>query len=216
MSLQPLIELRSVFKRFQLESGAELKVLEGVNLSVRDGDVVALLGPSGSGKSTLLRILSGLTPPSAGEVFWHGGPMAQAAPNVAIVFQSFALFPWLTVLGYVELGLEAVERRETGAAVSRCDPAKAVDAIDPAFKATQPILCRLRRSVGPAGCRRGFLRICTPVDRNTGSFGDSPILRLYRGDSDSPSRREASGHEGNADPFQFCQVHGRESSLGQR
>src|SRR5437667_8319268 len=68
----PLIELRSVSKEFQLESGAELKVLEGVNLALRDGDVVALLGPSGSGKSTCLRIMSGLIESTSGEVLSRG------------------------------------------------------------------------------------------------------------------------------------------------
>ena len=69
--------------------------------------IVALLGPSGSGKSTLLRMLSGLTAPSAGEVLWHGKPLGESSPNAAIVFQSFALFPWLTVLENVEVPLLA-------------------------------------------------------------------------------------------------------------
>jgi len=69
--------------------------------------IIALLGPSGSGKSTLLRILSGLAAPSAGEVFWHGKPLKESTPNIAIVFQSFALFPWLTVLSNVEVPLQA-------------------------------------------------------------------------------------------------------------
>ena len=66
-----------------------------------------MLGPSGSGKSTLLRILSGLTPPSSGEVLWHGEPVGESLPRVAIVFQSFALFPWLTVVENVEVPLLA-------------------------------------------------------------------------------------------------------------
>ena len=69
--------------------------------------IIALLGPSGSGKSTLLRILSGSTAPTRGEVLWHGQPLAESDPNVAIVFQSFALFPWLTVLENVEVPLLA-------------------------------------------------------------------------------------------------------------
>jgi len=105
----PLIELRSVSKKFQLESGAELKVLEGVNLALRDGDVVALLGPSGSGKSTCLRIMSGLIEPTSGEVLSRGKPFRGINENVALVFQSFALFPWETVYENIALALKPVE-----------------------------------------------------------------------------------------------------------
>jgi len=105
----PLIELRSVSKKFQLESGAELKVLEGVNLALRDGDVVALLGPSGSGKSTCLRIMSGLIEPTSGEVLSRGKPLRRINENVALVFQSFALFPWETVYENIALALKPVE-----------------------------------------------------------------------------------------------------------
>ncbi len=94
-----------------------LPVLEDVSVAFRDGEFVALLGPSGSGKSTLLRLLAGLLVPSAGRVLARGRPLHGPNPQVAIVFQSFALFPWLTVLQNVELGLTArgmapAERRE--------------------------------------------------------------------------------------------------------
>src|SRR5215471_4018172 len=102
----PLIELRSVSKKFQLESGAELKVLEGVNLSVCDGDVVALLGPSGSGKSTCLRIMAGLIDATAGEALVRGKPLGGINAEVALVFQSFALFPWETVYDNIALALK--------------------------------------------------------------------------------------------------------------
>ncbi len=105
----PLIELRSVSKKFQLESGAELKVLEGVNLALRDGEVVALLGPSGSGKSTCLRIMSGLIEPTSGEVLSRGKPLRGINENVALVFQSFALFPWETVYENIALALKPLE-----------------------------------------------------------------------------------------------------------
>jgi NitT/TauT family transport system ATP-binding protein len=82
-------------------------VLEHVSVDLRDGEFVALLGPSGSGKSTLLRILCGLMPPSEGRVLVRGAPLQGPNPQVAMVFQSFALFPWLTVLDNVELGLLA-------------------------------------------------------------------------------------------------------------
>ncbi|WP_040669003.1 ABC transporter ATP-binding protein, partial [Nitrolancea hollandica] len=96
---------------------SSILVLDSVSLDLRAGEFVALLGPSGSGKSTLLRILAGLLPPSSGEVLVHGQPLRGPNPQVAIVFQSFALYPWLTVLENVELGLlakglRASERRE--------------------------------------------------------------------------------------------------------
>jgi NitT/TauT family transport system ATP-binding protein len=84
-------------------------VLAHVSVELRDGEFVALLGPSGSGKSTLLRILAGLMPPSEGRVLVQGTPLSGPNPQVAIVFQSFALFPWLTVLQNVELGLLATD-----------------------------------------------------------------------------------------------------------
>jgi NitT/TauT family transport system ATP-binding protein len=105
----PLIELRAVSKKFQLESGADLKVLEGVNLSIGDGDVVALLGPSGSGKSTCLRIMAGLIDASSGEALVNGQHLSGINPDVALVFQSFALFPWITVYENIALALKPLD-----------------------------------------------------------------------------------------------------------
>src|ERR1700704_4973319 len=82
-------------------------VLDTITLELRAGEFVALLGPSGSGKSTLLRTLAGRVKPSSGQVLVHGQPLDGPNPQVAIVFQSFALYPWLTVLQNVELGLLA-------------------------------------------------------------------------------------------------------------
>jgi len=90
-----------------MSGGRELSVLEDINIRVREGEFVSILGPSGAGKSTLLRILVGLASPSKGEVLYHGIPLAKALPKIAMVFQSFALFPWLTVLENVELGLKS-------------------------------------------------------------------------------------------------------------
>jgi NitT/TauT family transport system ATP-binding protein len=103
----PIIEARQIEKGFERPGGGEMQVIAPTDLSVEPGLITALLGPSGSGKSTLLRILSGLTAPTRGEVLWHGRPLAESDPNVAIVFQSFALFPWLTVLDNVEVPLLA-------------------------------------------------------------------------------------------------------------
>ena len=105
--MQPIIEARGIEKGFQRPGGEQIQVIAPTNLSVEAGVITALLGPSGSGKSTLLRMLSGLTVPSAGEVLWHGKPLGETSPNAAIVFQSFALFPWLTVLENVEVPLLA-------------------------------------------------------------------------------------------------------------
>ncbi|MGP8247658.1 MAG: AAA-associated domain-containing protein [Bryobacteraceae bacterium] len=103
---EPIIELRAV-EKFYGPAGARIQVVAPTDLAVYPDEILALLGPSGSGKSTLLRILSGLSSPSSGQVLWHGRPLAGPCPNVSIVFQSFALFPWLTVLDNVEAPLKA-------------------------------------------------------------------------------------------------------------
>ncbi|KAF3889536.1 MULTISPECIES: ABC transporter ATP-binding protein [Nostocales] len=110
-----LIAVEQVSKTFSLpESKSEFTVLRNINLTIKAGEVVALLGRSGSGKSTLLRIMAGLIPPSEGCVFSSGKPLRGSNQEVAMVFQSFALLPWLTVLENVEVGLQArgVSRKE--------------------------------------------------------------------------------------------------------
>ncbi len=102
-----LLEVRQVRQAYPKQSATELVVLENVDLTLRSGEIVGLLGRSGSGKSTLLRIVSGLLAPTAGEVMWRGRALHGPAEGVSMVFQSFALFPWLTVQENVELGLEA-------------------------------------------------------------------------------------------------------------
>jgi NitT/TauT family transport system ATP-binding protein len=110
----PLLTVRNCRQSYHKEASSDLVVLEDVDLTLHAGEIVGLLGRSGSGKSTLLRIVSGLLKPTAGEVKWRGTPLTGPAPGVAMVFQSFALFPWLTVQENVELGLEAqsVKRAE--------------------------------------------------------------------------------------------------------
>ena len=102
-----LIELKGVSKTFRTPTARARTVLEGVDFTLAEGEIVALLGKSGSGKSTLLRIIAGLIPADAGKVGYRGQPIHGPAAGVAMVFQSFALFPWLTVQQNVELGLEA-------------------------------------------------------------------------------------------------------------
>jgi len=106
-SSPPLLEVHNVRKAFPKADGSELLVLEDVNLQVNAGQIVGLLGRSGSGKSTLLRLIAGLSEPSAGEVRYLGQRIDGPAPGISMVFQSFALYPWLTVFQNVALGLEA-------------------------------------------------------------------------------------------------------------
>src|SRR5262249_20515771 len=104
---QPLLETREVCKTYRTPDRAGRLVLDRIDFSLKEGEIVAILGKSGSGKSTFLRVLAGLTPQSEGIVMYRGTPVVAPVTGVAMVFQSFALFPWLTVLGNVELGLEA-------------------------------------------------------------------------------------------------------------
>jgi NitT/TauT family transport system ATP-binding protein len=103
----PIIEARQLEKFYPQPDGSRIQVIAATDLAVYPGQIITLLGASGCGKSTLLRMLTGLSPASAGAVFWHGQPVQGESPNVSIVFQSFALFPWLTVLENVEAPLEA-------------------------------------------------------------------------------------------------------------
>jgi NitT/TauT family transport system ATP-binding protein len=113
---QTIIRAERVEKYYAQPSENRIQVIAPTDLAVQSGEIFALLGPSGSGKSTLLRMLTGLSIPSAGQVYWHDQPIATAEANVSIVFQSFALFPWLTVQENVEAplkarGMDAAEQR---------------------------------------------------------------------------------------------------------
>ncbi len=103
----PIVELKAVGKHFRAADGSARSVLEGVDFTLREGEIVALLGQSGSGKSTMLRIMAGLIQADEGQVLYRGMPLYGTARGIRMVFQSFALFPWLTVQKNVELGLEA-------------------------------------------------------------------------------------------------------------
>lgn len=104
---EPIIRAEKIEKYYAQPSQNRIQVISATDLSIVPGEIVALLGPSGSGKSTMLRMLTGLSTPTAGQVFWHGKPIGDTEINVSIVFQSFALFPWLTVLENVEAPLQA-------------------------------------------------------------------------------------------------------------
>jgi NitT/TauT family transport system ATP-binding protein len=107
MDKNVLINLKGVAKSFRAPDGAPRTVLDGVDFALAEGEIVALLGKSGSGKSTLLRIMAGLIPADSGQYTYRGQRIYGPAAGIAMVFQSFALFPWLTVQQNVELGLEA-------------------------------------------------------------------------------------------------------------
>src|SRR5450432_1823223 len=119
MATQPLVQLEHVTQAYGNPRHADKRfvAVHDVNLSVTEGEFVVLLGPSGCGKSTLLRIITGLQRPTEGQVIYRGEELKGVNPHAAIVFQTFALFPWLTVQENVEIALKArgvapVERRE--------------------------------------------------------------------------------------------------------
>jgi NitT/TauT family transport system ATP-binding protein len=112
-----IFTVEKISKNFLIKGDQHLRVLDNIDFTLHEGEIVALLGKSGSGKSTLLRIIAGLMSPSSGEVLYRGKKVSAPVPDISMVFQSFALMPWLTVLQNVELGLEArnipaEERRE--------------------------------------------------------------------------------------------------------
>jgi NitT/TauT family transport system ATP-binding protein len=111
-----LLDMKDIRQAYSKGAANDLLVLDKVSLTLKSGEIVGLLGRSGSGKSSLLRIIAGLAKPVSGETSWRGRPLTGPSEGIAMVFQSFALFPWLTVLENVEIGLEplgvpAVERR---------------------------------------------------------------------------------------------------------
>lgn len=105
---QPIIEVVNIQKSFKKGDRQDLLVLDDINLNVYEGEIVAVLGKSGSGKSTLLRIIAGLIEATNGSVNYRGKIVDGPARGISMVFQTFALLPWLTVLQNVELGLEAL------------------------------------------------------------------------------------------------------------
>lgn len=116
-----LCEARNISHEFPLPDGRALRVLEDISVTVGGNEVVALLGPSGCGKSTILRMLAGLMTPTRGEILYHNKPLVGLNPGVAIVFQSFALYPWMTVAENVSAVLEVLglRAREVDARTAR-------------------------------------------------------------------------------------------------
>src|SRR5881392_1447150 len=100
-----LLEVRNVFQHFSVAGDKHLEILHDINLEIREHEVVAILGPSGCGKSTLLRAIIGLEKPASGQILYRGQVQTGLNPSTALVFQNFALFPWLTVQQNVAVGL---------------------------------------------------------------------------------------------------------------
>jgi len=105
MAKEVILELKNVKKSFLIGKGRDITVLDNINLNIFSGDFVSILGQSGAGKSTLLRIMAGIIEPTEGEVLYKGIPLKKADARIAVVFQSFALFPWFNVLENVRVGL---------------------------------------------------------------------------------------------------------------
>jgi NitT/TauT family transport system ATP-binding protein len=163
------LELRHVRQTYPTPSGKPFVVLEDINLSLCTNEIVGLLGRSGCGKSTLLRIVSGLAPPAGGEVLYRGGPVRGPAEGISMVFQTFALFPWLTVLDNVQAGLDAIGVAE---AEARTRALEAIDLIGlDGFESAYP-----RELSGGMRQRVGFARAM--VVRPTIMLMDEPFSAL--------------------------------------
>ena len=121
-----ILETKKLFKSYPMGSGKSLSVLEDINITVQEGEIVSILGPTGAGKSSLLRILAGLAKPSDEEVLHHCVPLDETKPNIAMVFQNFAIFPWLTVVENVEVGLKA---KGISREIAREKSVKAIDLV---------------------------------------------------------------------------------------
>lgn len=130
-----IFAIKDLKKVFRTSEGQELTVLENLNLTMHENEIVALLGKSGSGKSTLLRIIAGLIKPSSGQVLYRGQMVTKPIHGIAMVFQNFALLPWLTVMQNVELGLEAlgIDRHERRQRVLKAIDTIGLDGFESAY-----------------------------------------------------------------------------------
>ena len=189
----PMLEAHHVSQRFVLPGGHSLEALRDVSLAINEREVVALVGPSGSGKSTLLRILVGLDRPTSGEVRYRGVPVTGVLSSAAMVFQSFALLPWLTVDQNVEMGLEA---RGVGEADRRKTATRAIELVGlVGFEGAYP-----RELSGGMKQRVGFARALAvepeilfmdepfgALDALTAENLRAQVIKLWRGSATSVS-----------------------------
>jgi NitT/TauT family transport system ATP-binding protein len=190
----PICEAKNVSVTFG--DGNDCKtVLENVSLAVRTGEVVALLGPSGCGKSTLLRALVGLLKPSSGEVLAHGQPLVGIHPGISIVFQNFALYPWLTVSQNVEVALNGLGLDPTAAKarIAKCIDMVGLEGYEEAYP--KELSGGMKQRVGIArALARGPELLCmdepfSALDVFTAESLRSEVYRLWTGDGSDSSKQ---------------------------
>jgi NitT/TauT family transport system ATP-binding protein len=197
----PIAEVRNISVRYPTDTG-ERTILEDVSLAVRPGEVLAILGPSGCGKSTLLRAMVGLIKASSGQVLADGSPLTGIHPGVSIVFQNFALFPWLTVQENVRLALNGLGLSPTDGAerVKRCIDVVGLDGFEEAYP--KELSGGMKQRVGFArAMARGPALLCmdepfSALDVFTAESLRSEVYRLFSSRTDAP----ATGSPGKTPP----------------
>jgi NitT/TauT family transport system ATP-binding protein len=190
----PIAEVRGATVSYAQDGGAVRTVLENVSLGIRSGEVLAILGPSGCGKSTLLRAMVGLIKISGGEVLAHGQPLKGIHPGVSIVFQNFALFPWLTVQDNVRLALNGLGISESEGAerVKRCIDIVGLDGFEEAYP--KELSGGMKQRVGFArAMARGPELLCmdepfSALDVFTAESLRSEVYRLFSSKSDKSAK----------------------------
>ena len=187
----PIASVRGVNKTFRSDAGRDLAVLQDVSLDVHAGEIVSVLGASGCGKSTLLRILIGMIEPTSGEVLAHGKTLRGIHPGAAVVFQSFALFPWLTVQQNVAMGLEGrgVAANEAVERVHKVIDVVGLEGFEEAFP--RELSGGMKQRVGIARALvRGPELLC--MDEPFGAL-DVLTSETLRGEVEGLWRRQAAG-----------------------
>jgi NitT/TauT family transport system ATP-binding protein len=196
-SQSPIAEVRNATVSYAQDGGAVRTVLQNVSLGIRSGEVLAILGPSGCGKSTLLRAMVGLIKISSGEVLAHGKPLQGIHPGVSIVFQNFALFPWLTVQDNVRLALNGlgITDAEGAERVKRCIDIVGLDGFEEAYP--KELSGGMKQRVGFArAMARGPELLCmdepfSALDVFTAESLRSEVYRLFSSKSDASAKRTA-------------------------
>ena len=190
----PIAEVRNATVSYAQDGGGERTVLENISLGIRSGEVLAILGPSGCGKSTLLRAMVGLIKISSGEVLVHGNPLVGIHPGVSIVFQNFALFPWLTVQDNVRLALNGLGLSESEGTerIKRCIDIVGLDGFEEAYP--KELSGGMKQRVGFArAMARGPELLCmdepfSALDVFTAESLRSEVYRLFSTKSETAAK----------------------------